>query len=89
MFPEKVIFSCKHYSFDRRTNPAKLVCTAYPDGVPEKAPCRQIYDVLMKHDPIPPCPNGVHYEMHEKYRERCQIYLDAQEGRRSWDGVPM
>lgn len=82
MIGEPLLFTCKHV---RTLESGKCVCPSYPKGVPSRVPCSRTYDCLLKHDPIPPCPNGMHYEPAPGYVEYCQKYLDALKRKRAGD----
>lgn len=91
MFAEDLASTCAYSRIEclkPDMSDIKMVCRAYPDGIPWDAPCMQMCDVLTEHETPPQCPNGVTYKMSEQYRKRCQSAIDAKNGKRSWDGIP-
>ena len=90
MFVECLCDICTHsnlvYTKDDMSD-VKCVCPAYPEGIPDNAPGMQEQAILLKYDPIPPCPKGMRFKMRQSWIERCQAVIDAQEGRRSWNGI--
>lgn len=87
-FVEDIAHTCKHTFLITMPDGIKdLACPSYPNGIPVTAACFNINDCLLDHPPVPPCPNGMHYEVSDKYRKRCEMCREAQQGKRSWEEV--
>ena len=87
MFCEMLCEICRN-RLDMTEDGLHYTCKAYPDGIPEDAPCVNISNVdLYRKGATPPkeCPGDFRFDEPEQHKEQWRNVLAAERGERDWD----